>query len=242
MLVLMLIVAVIVGGALADDRRRRVLEGQTNWRRTLGGVAILAVALLIASAVSHDLRPNTNARRAPEVAAPLNAPQKEQAQTGKTGAVQRVVGSWLTALILASVILGVAVAAGLATRHRLRHGEELEAEAELARALDEVLADTLDDLRAERDPRKAVIEVYARMEQTFAAYRVPRDPAETPVEYVSRVLDRLSVSGAAVRRLTRLFERAKFSTHAIDVGMKDEAIATLAGLRAELEAEHEAAA
>lgn len=243
MLVLMLIVAVIVGAGLAADRRRRVLEGRTNWRRTLAGVALLAVALVIATALTHNLKPNTKPRgNPPEVGAPLKALQDQRAKADKKGAVQRVEGSWLTALLLASVIVGAAVAAGLATRHRLRHGDELEAEAELARALDEVLADTLDDLRAERDPRKAVIEVYARMEQTFAAYRAPRDPAETPVEYVSRVLDRLSVSGAAVRRLTRLFERAKFSTHTIDVGMKDEAIETLADLRAELEADHEAAA
>ena len=99
-----------------------------------------------------------------------------------------------------------------------------------------MLADTLDDLRQERDPRKAVISAYARMERTFAAYRVPRDPAEAPLEYMARALDRLSVSGAAVRRLTLLFERAKFSPHVVDRGMKDEAIETLAALRSELEA------
>jgi len=87
-----------------------------------------------------------------------------------------------------------------------------------------------------------VIEAYARMERAFAAYRVPRDPAETPLEYVSRVLDSLSISAVAVRRLTLLYERAKFSTHAVDSGMKDEAIETLAALRAELETGHEAAA
>jgi hypothetical protein len=73
------------------------------------------------------------------------------------------------------------------------------------------------------------------MEQTFAAYRVPRDPAETPLEYVSRALDRLRVSPSAVRRLTVLFERAKFSTHDVDNGMKNAAIDTLASVRAELE-------
>jgi hypothetical protein len=243
MLVLMLLVAVVVGWGFAADRRRRVLEGRTNWRRTLGGAALLAVAIVIAVAATDRLKPNTNPRR-PGVtnpAAPLGALQKQQAKKQKSTA-ERVEGSWLTALILASVILGVAVAAGLATRQRLRHGDELEAEAALAKALDEVLADTLDDLRAERDPRKAVIEAYARMERTFAAYRVPRDPAETPLEYVSRALDSLSISGAAVRRLTRLYERAKFSAHAVDKGMKEDAIETLAGVRAELEAGHEAAA
>jgi hypothetical protein len=243
MLVLTLLVAVVVGWGFAADRRRRMLEGRTNWRRTLGGAAVLAVALVIAVAATDRLKPNTSPRR-PGVtnpAAPQEDLQKQQAKRRK-GAAERVEGSWLTALILASVILGVAVAAGLATRQRLRHGDELEAEAALAKALDEVLADTLDDLRAERDPRKAVIEAYARMERTFAAYRVPRNPAETPLEYVSRALDSLSVSAAAVRRLTRLYERAKFSARPVDTGMKEDAIETLAGVRAELEAGQEAAA
>lgn len=243
MLVLILLVAVVMGWGFAADRRRRVLEGQTNWRRTLGGIAVLGIALVVAIAATDWLHPNNGRRPGITVpTAPLKAGQ-EKAKQQKKGAVQRVEGSWLTALILASIILGVSVAAGLAARHKLRNGEELEAEAALARALDEVLADTLDDLRAERDPRKAVIEVYARMERTFAAYRVPRDPAETPLEYVSRALDSLRVSGTAVRRLTALFERAKFSTHTVDVGMKDEAIETLAAVRAELEVnEAEAAA
>jgi hypothetical protein len=243
MLVLVLLVAVVIGWGLAADRRRRVLEGQTNWRRTLGGIVVLGIALVVAIAATDWLHPNNGRRPGITVpTAPLKAGQ-EKAKQQKKGAVQRVEGSWLTALILASIILGVSVAAGLAARHKLRNGEELEAEAALARALDEVLADTLDDLRAERDPRKAVIEVYARMERTFAAYRVPRDPAETPLEYVSRALDSLRVSGTAVRRLTALFERAKFSTHTVDVGMKDEAIETLAAVRAELEVnEAEAAA
>lgn len=242
MLVLMLLVAVIMGWGLAADRRRRVLEGRTNWRRTLFGMALFGIVLVFAIGTSERLSLNKNGPPAvTNPNAPLKALQTQQAKQ-KKGAVQRVEGSWLTALVLASVILGVAVAAGLAARQRLRHGEELEEEAALARALDEVLADTLEDLRAERDPRKAVIEVYARMERTFAAYRVPRDPAETPLEYVSRALNRLHVSPSAVRRLTLLFERAKFSTHAVDTRMKDEAIETLASVRAELEVNEEAAA
>jgi hypothetical protein len=236
MLMLMLIVAVIIGAGFAADRRKRIIEGRTNWRRTLAGMAVLAIAVLVAVVATDGLKPNRNPRPgATAPAAPLKALQKEQAKRQK-GVVQRAEGSWLTALMLASIILGVAAAAGLAARQRLRHGDELEAEAALARALDDVLADTLDDLRAERDPRKAVISSYARMERTFAAYRVPRDPSETPLEYVARALDSLSVSAYAVRRLTLLFERAKFSAHDVDAGMKDEAIETLAGLRAELEA------
>ena len=50
-------------------------------------------------------------------------------------------------------------------------------------------------------------------------------------------LDTLGVSSASVQRLTKLYERAKFSRLEIDEGMKTDAIDALAGLRAELEPE-----
>ena len=144
---------------------------------------------------------------------------------------------WVVALIVGGLIF--AAVAGLVTAivvKRMR-GDDWEREARLSAALDEVLADTLDDLRAEQDPRRAVIRAFARMEKTFAAHRVEREPAETPREYVERALDLLGVSSASVRQLTRLYERAKFSRLEIDESMKADAIDALVGLRAELEPE-----
>lgn len=72
-------------------------------------------------------------------------------------------------------------------------------------------------------------------EQTFAAHGVPREKADTPLEYLARVLESISVSASSARGLTELYERAKFSPHAIDQTMKDDAIYALTGLRGELE-------
>jgi hypothetical protein len=148
---------------------------------------------------------------------------------------------WLTLYVFGAVLLGLVIlVVGAVVTYR-RRSEEPSSEAELAAALDEILKDTLDDLHDERDPRRAVITAYARMEKTFAAHGVPRHPAEGPFEYVARVLDRLDVSSHEVERLANLFAWAKFSTHEIDAGMKDEAVAALASLRAELEDAEEAA-
>lgn len=78
-------------------------------------------------------------------------------------------------------------------------------------ALADVLAETLDDLRAERDPRRAVIAAYARMERVLAASGLPRNPAEAPTEYLGRILPEVAVSPQAATRLTSLFSWARFS-------------------------------
>jgi hypothetical protein len=107
-------------------------------------------------------------------------------------------------------------------------------EQEMADALAAVLDDALADLRAERDPRRAIIAAYARMERLLAVHGVPRDPAEAPFEYLARVLVQLHASASSVFELTALFERAKFSSHAVDSAMKDEALAALVAVRDEL--------
>ena len=109
-------------------------------------------------------------------------------------------------------------------------------ETTLAEALSDVLEETLEDLRAERDPRRAVIAAYARLERAVGAYGLPRRPAEAPLEYLGRMLGELSVSRPAVRRLTLLFERAKFSQHEVGLEMKEQAIAALQQVQEELRA------
>jgi hypothetical protein len=100
----------------------------------------------------------------------------------------------------------------------------------------ELVEDTLADLYAEKDPRRAIIAAYARVERIFATYGLPRDPSEAPVEYLDRVLGELRASGAALSRLTRLFEWAKFSAHDVEPKMRDEAIGALLEVRDELQA------
>jgi hypothetical protein len=101
---------------------------------------------------------------------------------------------------------------------------------------------TIEDLRNERDPRRAVIAAYASMERTLATHGLGRDPAEAPLEYLARVLLGLDVRESAVRTLTRLFEYAKFSDHEIGAAMKDDAIDALVAIRDDLRREQELAA
>lgn len=90
-----------------------------------------------------------------------------------------------------------------------------------------VVVQSLDAVRAEPDPRRAVLRAYAIMESSLGASGVPRERAETALEYLGRTLRAPHLHGRSLRRLTALFERAKFSPHAIDQQMKQDAVGAL---------------
>ena len=106
----------------------------------------------------------------------------------------------------------------------------------LADRIGDVLDDVIDDLRADPDPRLAVIRAYHRMEQTFAAHGLPRRPSDAPFEFVGRVLAHLDAGQRSIERLTALFERAMFSPHVVDVAMQADAVDALVAIRDELRA------
>ena len=138
------------------------------------------------------------------------------------------------AIVTAALILLAVAAWWYSGRARKRARGELDGEDLLAMELAAAVDESLDDLRAEPDPRRAVIAAYARLERVLAAHRLPRRPAEAPLEYLARMLDDLSVSPNAARRLTGLFERAKFSQHAVGAEMKEDAISALETVRDDL--------
>jgi hypothetical protein len=141
---------------------------------------------------------------------------------------------WLPVFIATAGGLGVLGVIGLRAARRSRLG--LRETYLLEQEFEELVEDTLADLYAEKDARRAIIAAYARVERIFATYGLPRDPSEAPVEYLDRVLVELRASGAALRRLTALFEWAKFSAHDVDPKMRDEAIGALLEVRDELQA------
>ena len=101
---------------------------------------------------------------------------------------------------------------------------------------------TIDDLRNERNARRAVIAAYASMERTLAAHGLARHRSEAPLEYLANILRGLLVRESAVRTLTGLFEYAKFSGHEVDEQMKEEAIDALIAIRDDLRRDEAAAA
>ncbi len=141
-----------------------------------------------------------------------------------------------------TVLVGGAIALaalGLAAlvAHRLRRGRLPLASVSVEQELAAVVDESLDELASDPDPRRAVIRAYARMEGVLGRHGYERRPAEAPLEYLRRVLGSLGAAGPAARRLTGLFERARFSAHRIDASMRDDAIDLLTAIRADLDRE-----
>jgi len=206
-------------------------QGKGGWEvkqmaMFLGAVAVVCVVAVIAMERIADQRGKTLQTTKINTGIPTGA----STATDERRRVRRKPKfEWEAVVIAAAMIGGVyGVYAVFRPKKRGRSGGSLREDIAL------ILEDTLDKLWAEEDPRRAVILAYAWMERTLAAYGLPRAAAETPLEYLSRVLVDLDASKSSVFELTALFERAKFSSHEIDVTMKEEAIAALSAVRDEL--------
>ena len=100
-----------------------------------------------------------------------------------------------------------------------------------AAPLRDAVEESLDDLRAEGDPRRAIVRCYARFERVAADSGLERRPWLTPTEFMREVLARLSLPRAAVPTLTGLFELARFSHHPLGPSERDRAVDALHEIR-----------
>jgi hypothetical protein len=89
-------------------------------------------------------------------------------------------------------------------------------------------------LRQLDDARAAIIACYVAMEESLAAAGTARDAADTPYALLVRAADRGLIRTAAAGRLTELFYEARFSTHPMPPGRRDDAQQALAEVAASL--------
>ena len=79
----------------------------------------------------------------------------------------------------------------------------------------------------EGTPRNAIVAAWIRLEDFAESHGVPRDPADTPAEFVERALATYDLDGAALQRLADLYREARFSTHPLGEAQRAEARACL---------------
>jgi Domain of unknown function (DUF4129) len=198
------------------------LPARKNWApavlATMIGLSVVAVLLL---RYLHDHRGRHNN--------PISQLAGLSHQGAKT--VGAVGFDWGPVIVVSTLmVLALGAVGWMIVQSRKSEPEAESVAEELVLALERTIA----DLRAEPDPRKAVIAAYAQMELALAEAGLPRAPAEAPREYLRRVLPEVGAQNRSVERLTSAFERAKFSPHTIDAAMKEEAIRALESLRDDL--------
>src|SRR5204863_7771666 len=126
--------------------------------------------------------------------------------------------------VIGIVLLGGgAILLVIAHRRRLGAGAEPAPDFRAAAALGEAAQLSLDDLRGEPDPRRAVIAAYRRMETTLADAGLPRRSWEAPREYSGRAHNYLELSAQPLETLTALFERARFGIGQVGEPLREQA-------------------
>jgi hypothetical protein len=221
----------IIWAAFARRQRQASRGGKRGRLRALLTVVLLVVVLGGAAVVRSQFASTFHKPSA--ITSTIPGSTKGKKGQPKPAPQYQAHFRWLPLVILGSLVLAFGAATGFVA-YRRRYGTLPEGPT--AAEVSAVLTETLDDLYREPDPRKAVIAAYAKMERSLAVRGMPREPSEAPLEYLERILDYVQASSHSVRRLTKLFGRARFSPHEIDARMKRDAIESLTGLRAELEA------
>jgi hypothetical protein len=212
---------------LIQQRESRAGGGGRQRRGLLQSLAVIAGFVAIALAFvelrrSHGLLPQLQAPPG------LAGKGKKKLQPGAVA--HQPSFQWTVLIVFAG--LGAAGVAAYVV-HRRSRGPLRDAPG-LAEQLAFALDDAIDDVRAESDPRRAVIKAYARMEEILGAHGLPRRAEEAPYEYLARALLAVDASAASAERLTGLYERARFSHHEIDATMREHAIGALTDVRDEL--------
>jgi hypothetical protein len=183
-------------------------------------------------------------------APPLLPPAPEATAAGQTppGAAEPATGlpDWVgtAALVVLSVAGAVLVALVVwaivrdqARRRNRRAGprvpvrQEPRTAEDLVAALDAGLEELSD---SDRDPRRAVIACWVRLEQAAAAAGTPRHPGDSPTDLVGRLLREQQVDAGVLAALLEVYRQARYATHTVDDQMRFQARSALQRLRADL--------
>jgi hypothetical protein len=137
-------------------------------------------------------------------------------------------------------VVGIAVFAVLRDQQRRRRRRkrlkapeqpETRTQEDLVAALDAGLEELSD---ADRDPRRAVIACWVRLEQAAAAAGTPRNPGDSPTDLVGRLLAEQQVDASVLAAFAAVYREARYATHTVDDRMRVEARSALERLRADL--------
>ncbi len=142
---------------------------------------------------------------------------------------------WLVVLFVCALLVVI----GLAVRWLLSREDDREPRIDAEDALDTLVEATAAGpagVRAQGDPRNAVVACWVALEDGVSRAGLEPSPAETSVDLATRVLARWRVDPVAVTALADLYREARFSRHPVTEQQRDEAVAILDRINADLRA------
>jgi hypothetical protein len=216
----------------------------------LAAVLVLLFVTSLAATRSQpqldQIKPNATATTAPPLLPPTAQPTVTRAGAQPATPAQGLPDWVSTVAVLLLIVVGlVALSVVIAAlirdqaKRRARRGGKLKRRGanqprtadELVAALDAGLEELSD---ADRDPRRAVIACWVRLEQAAAAAGTPRHPGDTPTDLVGRLLAEQQVDSRVLAALLEVYRQARYATHTVDDQMRSQAREALQRLRADL--------
>lgn len=225
------------------------LAALRRWWPLAAVVVLLALASLAAAHSAPQLEriePAAGAGADPGEVLPQTPPPVVPTAVADPTDAARSLPGWVG--VAALVLLGVLVVLGvvlvvraLIRDHRRtapRRGRRGRGAAPETPAADEVVAALdagLQDLSdADRDPRRAVIACWVRLEQAAAAAGTPRRPDDTPTDLVTRLLAEQHVSAEVLAGFAAVYREARYATHIVGEQTRSDAREALQRLRTDL--------
>lgn len=142
-------------------------------------------------------------------------------------------------VLLLVALFVVALLIGLLVRWLLTREDGSSTAIDTEDALDALVEATATDparLRTAGEPRNAVVACWVALEDGVARAGLERSPAETSVDLTTRVLARWQVDPQATATLAALYREARFSRHPVTEQERDQAVAALERINADLRA------
>jgi hypothetical protein len=224
------------------------LAAVRRWWPLAATLALLFVTALAATRSAPRLDQRVD--EAPATEPPLlPPPSRPTANSSQPPQVEHGLPDWLGTAALAVVgvigvvLVGLAAFAlwrDLAARRARRVGrragqrrDQPRTAEELVAALDAGLEELSD---TDRDPRRAVIACWVRLEQAAAAAGTARHPGDSPTDLVGRLLNEQQVDARVLAALLEVYRQARYATHTVDDQMRSQARSALERLRADLDA------
>ncbi|MFI7546372.1 DUF4129 domain-containing protein [Actinoplanes sp. NPDC049599] len=223
------------------------LAALRRWWPLAAVLGLLFLASLAATRSAPQLERFNPDAVATEEAAPLLPPSPEPLRPSQQPAeAGGELPDWTSTValvilgVLAVIVLGLvgwALVRQTLSRRGSRTGRrdprrtESSTAEDLVAALDAGLQELSD---TDRDPRRAVIACWVRLEQAAAAAGTPRHAGDSPTDLVARLLAEQRLDAGVLTPFAAVYRQARYATHTVDDQMRRQARSALERLRSDL--------